>query len=63
MIIPDTHILIWWVHGDPKLSDSQSSFIRDPADQIIVATAIIYDCPVVTSDEKIRAYPHVATIE
>jgi len=29
-------------------------FHRDPADQIIVATARINDCPLVTSDKKIR---------
>jgi PIN domain nuclease of toxin-antitoxin system len=32
---------------------------RDPADQMIVATARIYDCPLVTLDGKIRAYPHI----
>jgi PIN domain nuclease of toxin-antitoxin system len=35
------------------------SFHRDPADQLIVATARGYDCPIVTIDRKIRAYPHV----
>lgn len=34
-------------------------FHRDPADQIIVATARIYDCPLLTVDNKIRNYPHV----
>jgi PIN domain nuclease of toxin-antitoxin system len=34
-------------------------FQRDPADQIIVATARIYHCPLVTVDTKIREYPHV----
>jgi PIN domain nuclease of toxin-antitoxin system len=37
-------------------------FHRDPADQIIVATARIYGCPLVTSDRKILDYPHVQTI-
>ncbi len=34
-------------------------FQKDPADQIIVATARVYDVPLVTCDGKIRAYPHV----
>lgn len=34
-------------------------FHRDPADQIIVATARLYGCPLVTMDQKIRAYAHV----
>ncbi|HEV3385283.1 MAG TPA: type II toxin-antitoxin system VapC family toxin [Gemmata sp.] len=35
------------------------NFHRDPADQIIVATARHYNCPLVTLDRQIRAYPHV----
>ncbi len=126
MIILDTHIWIWWVDGDPKLSQTHSDYVgeheedglgvcaiscwetaklvehgrlplplpvdewmakalaypgirllplspevavestqlpgtfhRDPADQIIVATARIYRCPLVTVDANIRAYPFV----
>jgi PIN domain nuclease of toxin-antitoxin system len=35
------------------------SFHRDPADQMIVATARLHACPLVTLDHSIRAYPHV----
>jgi PIN domain nuclease of toxin-antitoxin system len=34
-------------------------FHRDPADQIIVATARVLDAPLVTVDGKILQYPHV----
>jgi len=34
-------------------------FHKDPADQIIVATARVHQVPLVTVDEKIRQYPHV----
>lgn len=34
---------------------------RDPADQLLVATARVYHCPFVTVDTKILAYPHVHT--
>lgn len=34
-------------------------FHRDPADQIIVATARVYGCPLVTMDSKILNYFHV----
>ncbi len=37
-------------------------FHKDPADRIIVATGRKFGAPVVTADEKIRAYPHVRTI-
>jgi len=37
-------------------------FRSDPADEILVATARLYECSLVTSDRKIRAYAHVSTI-
>lgn len=37
-------------------------FHRDPADQLIVATAREYDWPLVTVDERILRYPHVRTV-
>lgn len=128
MIVLDTHIWIWWVHGDGKLTreyyeyiqeqESQGlgistiscwevaklveygrlvlprsvdewldealaypginfleltpricvestqlpgAFHRDPADQIIVATARVHNCPIVTVDRKIREYSYVET--
>ncbi len=129
MIVLDTHIWIWWVHADERLTPTQretitanetdvvgvsaiscweiaklveygrlqlpspleewfeqalnypgvqllalspeiaiestqlpGEFHRDPADQIIVATARVCGCPLVTSDDKILNYPHVTTI-
>lgn len=129
MIVLDTHVWIWWVHGDPRLSrpamerlaqaeaaglgvsaiscweiaklvargrlalpspvdvwlttalaypgmellpispriavestQLPGEFHQDPADQLIVATARVYGCPLMTADHKIRAYPHVTVI-
>jgi PIN domain nuclease of toxin-antitoxin system len=129
MIVLDTHIWVWWVHDETKLTNAQlaaikvnendgigissislwevaklverkrlilpcttiewfgqalsypgvrildltpdialestqlpGEFHRDPADQIIVATARVKGCPLVTSDEKIIHYSHVETI-
>lgn len=38
-------------------------FHRDPADQIIVATARHYQFPVATADQKILRYPHVGVLD
>lgn len=38
------------------------NFHQDPFDQMIVATARIYNCPLATADRVIRAYPYVQTI-
>lgn len=35
---------------------------KDPADQIIVATARVHGLKIVTSDSKILKYPHVASV-
>ena len=37
-------------------------FHRDPADRILVATALEHSCPLITSDGRILDYPHVNTI-
>ena len=37
-------------------------FHKDPADRIIVATAIMMGAPVVSSDAKIQKYPYVQSI-
>ena len=130
MIVLDTHIWVWWVHGDERLTPTQlevirdneagaigvsaislweiaklvengrlelpvplekwftqalnypgvqlieltptiaaestrlpGEFHRDPADQIIVATARIMKCKLVTSDERILNYSHVKTVD
>jgi PIN domain nuclease of toxin-antitoxin system len=129
MIVLDTHVWVWWVHGDELLTNTQAEIIeanevdiigvsaisaweiaklvqynrlelpcplpewfndalsypgirlldltpeiaiestelpdefhRDPADQIIVATARLYDCPLLTSDSRILRYQHVKTM-
>jgi len=37
-------------------------FHSDPADRIIVATARVHRCRVVTGDPKILNYPHVQSL-
>jgi PIN domain nuclease of toxin-antitoxin system len=44
-------------------STQLSGFHSDPFDQMIVATARIYDCPLLTADEKILNYPNVETLK
>lgn len=44
-------------------STSLPDFHRDPADQVIVATARVYQFPLLTADRKILAYSGVQTLE
>jgi PIN domain nuclease of toxin-antitoxin system len=39
-----------------------TGFHKDPADQIIVATAKVLGIPILTADEKILNYPNVVTL-
>ena len=39
-----------------------ADFHHDPFDQMIVATARLYECPLVTTDREIIRYEHVRTL-
>ena len=45
-----------------KSVELPGEFHKDPADRLIVATARKMAAPLVTADDKIRAYPHVRTL-
>lgn len=44
-------------------STQLSNFHSDPFDQLIVATARFYNCPLLTADAKILNYPGVQTLK
>ena len=67
MIVLDAHIWVWFEQAlaypdirllalTPRIALESTrlpgTFHRDPADQLIVATARVYDCPPVTVDER-----------
>lgn len=49
----------------PIIIDSTqlSGFHSDPFDQMIVSTALFYQCPLLTVDTKIISYPGVKTLQ
>ena len=38
------------------------NFHKDPADRLLVGTARVHGCPMMTVDGKIRGYPHVKLV-
>jgi len=76
MIVLDMHIWSWWVHGDDRLTQTRSEVIKANESGVIgvctiscweMAKLVEYGrlelpCPLVTSDSKLRRYPHVETI-
>ena len=53
MILLDTHIWVKWVLDEKQLPESVQRQI------IVIATARIHDCPLLTLDRKILDYSHV----
>ena len=55
-----------WLEFTPQIAIESTklpgNFHRDPADQIIVATARVYDISLLTADSRILQYPHVRTL-
>jgi PIN domain nuclease of toxin-antitoxin system len=45
-----------------KSTALEKPFHNDPADQIIVATAMVENAIIVTADKRIQDYPHIRTI-
>ncbi len=60
----DTYIHILPLSIPVSLESTQlpGEFHKDPADQIIVATARHYNLTLLTSDRLIQSYPHVKTV-
>ena len=43
--------------------DLPGDFHRDPADRILIATAMVHDLTLMTADERILVYPHVLSLD
>lgn len=56
---PGVHLLELTPHIAIESTQLPPPFHKDPADQIIVATARVHQISLVTVDGKIRQYPHV----
>lgn len=44
-----------------EATELPGDFHKDPADRLIVATARVHDCRLLTVDTQILNYPHVKT--
>ena len=52
-VIPVTHEIALAAYDLP------GEFHRDPADRILVATAVVHDLTLMTADDRILAYPYL----
>jgi PIN domain nuclease of toxin-antitoxin system len=57
-----------WLIADIDLKMAEEAYSlpeysqKNPADRIIIATARIHRCPLVTADRRILEHPHVDTV-
>lgn len=57
-LLLDTHALLWWLSDDPKLGGLARDLIADPANDILVSVASLWEILV-----KVRADKLVADIQ
>ena len=51
-ILIDTHILIWMLEGNPKLSSQRRGIISDPGNEVFVSVVSYWEIAIKTSSGK-----------
>ena len=54
-ILLDTHILLWWLNDDEKLSENARQFIRNPDNVIYVSHVSLWEIQIKTMTGKLNA--------
>ncbi|WGV28492.1 type II toxin-antitoxin system VapC family toxin [Halotia branconii] len=50
----DTHVLLWWLANDPKLSADVREILRNPVNDSFVSAATIWEIAIKTSLGKLK---------
>ena len=50
----DTHVLLWWIEDDPKLRARVRAIIIDPANEIVVSAATLWEAAIKRALGKLR---------
>jgi PIN domain nuclease of toxin-antitoxin system len=62
-ILLDTHAILWWLNGDPKVSQQASELISDPANDILVSSASLWEMLVKARTGKLTVNMEILLIE
>ena len=46
ILILDAHALLWWLAGDPKLSNATRRSVEDPVNDVLASAASIWELEV-----------------
>ena len=55
----DTHVLLWWLFDDPKLSNAARDIIRAPQNIIIVSSASGWE---ISTKSRLGKLPHAGNV-
>ena len=58
-LLLDTHVLIWWLAGDPMLSANAKAAIADPANEALVSAASAWE---IATKYRIGRLPQAAAL-
>lgn len=50
----DTHILIWWMSKNSKLSEKISNILRNPHNQLFISTASIWEIIIKRAKKRLK---------
>ena len=54
-LLLDTHALLWWLAGDPKLGEAARGLISDPVNNVLVSAASLWEIQVKVRVGKLKA--------
>ena len=54
ILLLDAHALVWWLLDDPKLSRAAHGAIADPANDIVVSAATVWELAIKRAAGKIK---------
>ena len=54
ILLLDGHALIWWLAGDPALTKTARSVIADPANEVLVSAATVWELAIKRATGKLE---------
>jgi PIN domain nuclease of toxin-antitoxin system len=64
ILILDAHALLWWLADDPALDDGARQSIADPANEVVISVATVWEIGIKRQLGKLTAPPRLAeTVE
>ena len=63
ILLLDAHALLWWLADDPQLASSASRSIADPASDVLVSAATVWEIEVKRVAGRLRAPAELAVAE